>query len=188
MTKRKEKRFFNTKKWYHATTLSGAVAILKYGINSRINESKPRDFGSGFYLSPSFEWARDNAKNLIAESVMGEKDLKNEIPVVLVFEFCPAELIKEGFTTLFFETADEAFAKFTMNNWVSPESSKTDTDMVGGPMTVDGQSEAIATLGEDDLIAFFMRDSGDMQLLMHSQRACDKIRISKIIPLLEERS
>jgi hypothetical protein len=75
-----------------------------------------------------------------------------------------------------------------MNNWVSPESSKTDTDMVGGPMTVDGQLEAIATLSEDDLIAFFMKDSGDMQLLMHSQRVCDIIKISKIIPLLEERS
>ena len=60
---------------FHGTDLESAQNILQNGINLKINQGKARDFGPGFYLTSSYDSARQWA---IRKSFLG-----NTKPAVL---------------------------------------------------------------------------------------------------------
>lgn len=187
MMRIREFLFFSKCKWYHATTLTGAMAMLTKGINAGINAGKPRDFGPGLYLCPEYKWAEANAKTLIEDSAMDDA-AKREIPVIMEFRFRPIKLLKAGYTAKYFSKANKEYAEFTVTNWKTPGKIDAPEDMIGGPMTRFGQGHIISYGTDEEIYAFFMRpQKGAYQLLLHSQKVCDIVKVRKIYFITERR-
>ena len=170
--------FYKKKKWYHATSLNKFYKIMDEGILFNVNEGKPLDFGSGFYLSPSKKWARGYAENFFE---IVDDDSDDSSAVIIEFRFMPINLIKEGMTHHFFKAQDLDYARFTVQNWLNPGKYNMKKDIIAGPMTDGNQLEMLALhdkgiVSEADLISVFIEETGENQLLLHTQRACDAIR------------
>ena len=99
-------------KLYHGTISSGAENIIKNGINFKCGKPKV-DFGQGFYITPSFSFAKNTAINK-AKKTNSYKQIYVE-PYVLVFEYNERKA-KEICNILNFTKLDIKWAQFIINN------------------------------------------------------------------------
>lgn len=172
-------------KWYHATTLKSFNNICQHGIIADINKEKELDFGSGLYLSSNRKWSVQYAESFINTINCTDYGLNEDEAemVIIEFEFKPISFIKSGYKCLAWNKQNRKYAEFVYKCRMYPNSDKSsyDEDMVVGPMTDGNQIEAIQQykndqISKDQLLKIFMENTGDWQLLLHSQQICDMIK------------
>ena len=172
-------------KWYHATTLKSFNNICRYGIKADINKEKELDFGAGFYLSSNRIWSVQYAEDFINNINCTKSGLEEDEAemVIIEFEFKPISFIKSGFKCLAWGSQNRKYAEFVYRCRMYPNSIKSfyDEDIVVGPMTDGNQIEAVQQyknkqISKEQLLKIFMENTGDWQLLLHSQEICDMIK------------
>lgn len=107
-------------KLYHGTDLSQAENIIKKGVDIKIGR-KYLDFGQGFYLTPSFDQAKNWAGHIAVSS-----------PCVLEFE-----LNTVGLSVKSFNEPDLEWATFVIDNRLH-FIDRVEYDCVIGPMADTG--------------------------------------------------
>lgn len=90
---------------YHGTSFHHFPSLF-YGIDCT-NSSNKKDFGKGFYLTPSFPLAVKNAKKAVK--------FNPDYPVVVSYKLNP-EFMEKHFSILIFDQADEDWLGFIISN------------------------------------------------------------------------
>lgn len=180
-----EEDFFANKIWYHATTAGAAKSIIHSGIKAGINKSKALDFGYGFYLCPSFDWAKKYINNQL---LMVDEDgiINSRQGYVLQFEV-DLRKEKEDVKKLFFSQRSQNFARFVFRNreyykFCLLTHCVHNFDVVGGPMSdgnqiIDFERYHLHQISKRELLRRLAEPKEDWQLVLHSQRICDRIKL-----------
>lgn len=179
----KEEAFFRITTWYHGTTLKEWRSICQSKILADFNIGYSLDFGNGFYLSPN---ERDTQKYALDTVKYNGSDLpEDNIPVVLVFNYCPIEDINNGYSYKYFPKYDEEFSLFVFECRKNYLGAKTHTfDITGGVMTdtiptVIMQQFFVNQITKEDVLKQFQKSTSKKQLCLHTQKLCDKLKLAK---------
>lgn len=186
-----KEEFYKNRIWYHATTKTSVKAILSKGVLAKININVPLDFGNGFYLCPNFSWCQKYIKSLL-DITDDDIEIHSDDGYILEFEFCPKEYEKTH-RNIFWEDLDKKFAKFVFKNRMYYKyhfirHCVHNYDFVGGPMSdgkqIDDFNEYILhRITKGELYERLLIPKEDWQLLLHSQKMCDKVKLKKIYNL-----
>jgi hypothetical protein len=128
----------------------------------------PLDFGRGFYVTSSFEQAKNWAKRKTARTAKG-------IPVVSVYEFSDDILGSEQFSIKTFQKADEEWLDFVVANR-NEEYCGLQYDIVIGPVADDRVIRVIrmymnGTYDKEEAIKRFKSESLDNQIIFATEQA-----------------
>lgn len=167
-----EREFLQQDIWYHATEDFYVKDILKDGVIADINADVELDFGFGFYLTPSFDWAKKYSEGYSA-------------PRILEYHFTPESLLESDSTYKFFGELNTEFAEFVFNNRMYFE--KYDSkcvhtyDFVGGVMSdgnqpVDFERFRNGLISKEELFRRICIPKEDWQIVIHSQTMCNKLK------------
>lgn len=131
-----------------------------------------KDFGRGFYLTPSKRRARLRALDKIDKEHYG-------VPVVISYDFDKAEL--NNMKVLRFDTCTEQWLDFILKNRNRKTYKPHDYDVVIGPVADDGVINSISlyeskVINRSELLKRIEGKKGYIQYSFCTQKAIDKLQ------------
>ena len=166
-----QEEFLNHEIWYHATSGIFFERILTDGVVASVNKDTELDFGYGFYLTPSYRWAKKFAEGF-------------NNPRIIEFHFKPIEILAGSKNFNFFGRLNMKFADFVFHNRMDyeqyPDKCVHNFALVGGVMSdgnqiMDFEEYRSGLIGKDELYQRICTPKEDWQLLIHAQSLCDRI-------------
>lgn len=186
----KELNRLNKSKWYHGTTYEGAKNIERAGVIAVYNLGTELDFGTGFYLTDTFERAENYISRVPVIRFDGTMLKRTEWSVV-EFEFNPFSLLFETdneYTYKCFSKADEEFAKFSFENRVFNVYNQKPHgyDIIWGVMSDSLPDKVVldyknGEISYADAIKALQKPNSMKQLYIGNQSICDMLTITDII-------
>ena len=175
----KEQTFFECATWYHGTTLSGWKSICKLGIRADFNIGISLDFGNGFYLSNNLKNTERYVNNMMKYSNSNYPE--DNIPVIIVFRFCPYEWIREKMTYRYFPKYNMEFAEFVFENRLNYMNKYTHGYDITAGVTTDTrptylmQQYFLGKIQKSYVLEEFCKSTSVKQICLHNQELCDII-------------
>lgn len=185
----KELNRLNRNKWYHGTTIEGANNIQKVGVIANYNIGSELDFGTGFYLTDTYE----RAENYISKVPVTDEDgnMVNRTEwAIIEFEINPFEILflsNEEYTYRNFSKHDEQFAKFSFDNRLNNVYNENPHgyDIIWGVMSdslpikllIDYKNGIISY---EEVILQLQKPNSMKQLYIGKQEICDRLVITNI--------
>lgn len=131
-----------------------------------------KDFGRGFYLTPSKRRARLRALDKIDKEHQG-------VPVIISYDFDEAEL--DNLKVLRFDTCTEQWLDFILKNRNRKTYKPHDYDVVIGPVADDGIINSISlyeskVINRSELLKRIEGKKGYIQYSFCTQKAIDKLQ------------
>ena len=131
-----------------------------------------KDFGRGFYLTPSKRRARLRALDKIDKEHHG-------VPVIISYDFDEAEL--DNMKVLRFDTCTEQWLDFILKNRNRKTYKPHDYDVVIGPVADDGVINSISlyeskVINRSELLKRIEGKKGYIQYSFCTQKAIDKLQ------------
>lgn len=131
-----------------------------------------KDFGRGFYLTPSKRRARLRALDKIAKEHYG-------VPIIISYDFDEAEL--DNMKVLRFDTCTEQWLDFILKNRNRKTYKPHDYDVVIGPVADDGVINSISlfeskVINRSELLKRIEGKKGYIQYSFCTQKAVDKLQ------------
>lgn len=131
-----------------------------------------KDFGRGFYLTPSKRRARLRALDKIDKEHYG-------VPVIISYDFDEAEL--NNMKVLRFDTCTEQWLDFILKNRNRKTYKPHDYDVVIGPVADDGVINSISlyeskVINRSELLKRIEGKKGYIQYSFCTQKAIDKLQ------------
>lgn len=131
-----------------------------------------KDFGRGFYLTPSKRRARLRALDKIDKEHYG-------VPVIISYDFDEAEL--DNMKVLRFDTCTEQWLDFILKNRNRKTYKPHDYDVVIGPVADDGVINSISlfeskVINRSELLKRIEGKKGYIQYSFCTQKAIDKLQ------------
>lgn len=139
----------------------------------RLSKCLPyKDFGRGFYLTPSERRARLRALDKIDKEHYG-------VPVIISYDFDEAEL--DNMKVLRFDTCTEQWLDFILKNRNRKTYKPHDYDVVIGPVADDGVINSISlyeskVINRSELLKRIEGKKGYIQYSFCTQKAIDKLQ------------
>ena len=175
----KEQAFFECSTWYHGTTLSGWKSICKLGVRADFNIGISLDFGNGFYLSNNLENTKRYVNNMMKYS--NSNYTEDNIPVIIVFQFCPYEWIREGKEYRYFPKYNMEFAEFVFENRLNYMNKHIHGYDITAGVTTDTkptylmQQYFLGKIEKSHVLEEFCKSTSVKQICIHNQELCDII-------------
>ncbi len=193
----KELNRVNRNKWYHGTTIEGAQNIERIGVIANYNFGSELDFGMGFYLTDSYERANSYISKLPITDVDG--NIKNRTEwAVIEFEINPFEILfleNNGYKYKNFNKHDEEFAKFSFDNRLNNVYNENPHgyDIIWGVMSDSFPIKLLldyknGIISYEDAIFQLQKPNSMKQLYIGKQEICNKLTITNISIIKEERN
>lgn len=131
-----------------------------------------KDFGRGFYLTPSKRRARLRALDKIDKEHYG-------VPIIISYDFDEAEL--DNMKVLRFDTCTEQWLDFILKNRNRKTYKPHDYDVVIGPVADDGVINSISlfeskVINRSELLKRIEGKKGYIQYSFCTQKAVDKLQ------------
>ena len=210
-TKQKNRLSNNT--WYHGTNLCGWKQICKLGIQADFNKDHELDFGYGFYLTPdkkgaenyierimqiqpnsSLEGINSSLEGINSSPIPLKSNEDKKIPVIIEFNFVPADWIDSGYKYAYFPSYDDKFAEFVFHNRTQNVggNDQHEYDFIYGVMSDSIPTKLIldfnnGEISKEDVLSGLKKSTSAKQLSIHSQSLCDIIMPSKAYQLYDKK-
>lgn len=191
----KELNQLNRNKWYHGTTIESACNIQKIGVIANYNLGSELDFGTGFYLTDTYERAESYISKLPITDIDGNIMKRTEWAVI-EFDFNPFEILflgNGGYKFKIFPKHNEEFAKFSFDNRLNNVYNEKPHgyDIIWGVMSDSfpvklllDYKNGITTY--EETISLLQKPNSMKQLFVGKQEICDKLIITSISEVKEE--
>lgn len=170
----------SSKKWYHATTLEGYNSIKERGVIVDYNCGTPLDFGYGFYLTTTAEFA----ESYISRVFKWNKGFDDSL-VIMEYEANPLDWFQGSeYRTKIFPAFDDDFAEFVFYNRTENiyGENQHSYDSIYGVMSDSSPITLIALynageITKENVIDGLKKNNRMKQISLHSQELCDIIKL-----------
>lgn len=171
--------------------------IKRSGIHADFNKGHQLDFGYGFYLTISADYAESYTKRLYSDE-NAEAFVAEDIPVIMEYTFCPYDWFCSGtYNCKILAQFNDEFAEFVFYNRTAnvDGTNQHEYDIIYGVMSDSVPTNQIleysaGTRSKEDVLSALKKSNSMKQLSLHSQALCDIIQLTRAYtynPLTGER-